>query len=184
MFGLSTMWVHPYQDRAPTIEEAVKQLTQLPSTGSECPYALVQLNGDACYIPLPRERHLSILVEVGTSSAACRRVSQLEVHWLLSSGSQVVYLVGLNGCEVPVIASPPVTGQRCQPTWRQTHLPNGGHPAIHCRGARTQSSTPRWSLLFYPDCKPCQASSAEGGRRGQHDHGGEGAPILGSFGHI
>ena len=38
---------------------------------------------------------------------ACRRVSQLEVCQLLSSGSWVVYPVGLNGCEVPVIASPP-----------------------------------------------------------------------------
>ena len=45
--------------------------------------------------------------EGGTSSATCRRVSQLEVCQLLSSGSQVVYSVGLNGCEVPVIASPP-----------------------------------------------------------------------------
>ena len=84
------------------MEEVVKQLTALVSTGPDWPYALVWLNGDACHMPLPREGHLSILVEGGTSSAACRRVSQL-----LSSGSQVIYPVGLNGCEVPVIASPP-----------------------------------------------------------------------------
>ena len=41
----------------------------------------------------------------GTRSITCRRVSQLEVHQLLSLGSQVVYPGGLNGCEVPVIAS-------------------------------------------------------------------------------
>ena len=35
------------------------------------------------------------------------RVSQLQVCQLLSSGSQVVYLVGLNGADVPMIASPP-----------------------------------------------------------------------------
>ena len=58
-------------------------------------------------MPLPRQGHLSILVEGGTSSATCRRVSQLEVHQVLSLGSQVIYPVGLNGCEVPVIASPP-----------------------------------------------------------------------------
>ena len=107
VFGLSIMWVHPYQARAPTMEEAVKQLTPLPSTGFDCPYALVQLNGDTCHALLPREGHLSILAKRGTGSAICRRVSQLQICQLLSSGSQVVYPVGLNGCEVPVIASPP-----------------------------------------------------------------------------
>ena len=87
--------------------EAVKQLTTLISTGPDWPYALVQLNRDAHHITLPREGHLSILVEGGTSSATSRRLSQLEVCQLLSLGSQVIYPVGLNGCEVPVIASPP-----------------------------------------------------------------------------
>ena len=80
----------------------------LPTTGSDCPYTLVQLNGDTCHVPLPREGHLNILAKRGTNITASGRVSQLQVHQLLSSGSQVVYpIVGLNGCEVPVIASPP-----------------------------------------------------------------------------
>ena len=58
-------------------------------------------------MPLPREGHLSALVEESTSSATCRGVSQLEIHQLLSLSSQVIYPVGLNGCEVPMIASPP-----------------------------------------------------------------------------
>ena len=33
----------------------------------------------------------------------CRRISQLEVHQLLISGLQVIYLVGLNGCKDPII---------------------------------------------------------------------------------
>ena len=33
VFGLSTMWVHPYQARAPTMEEAVKQLTPYSPLG-------------------------------------------------------------------------------------------------------------------------------------------------------
>ena len=89
------------------MEEAVKQLTTLISAGPDWPYALVWLNGDAHQMPLPTERHLSILVEGGTSSTTYGRVSQLEVCQLLSSGSQVIYPVGLNGFEVPVIASPP-----------------------------------------------------------------------------
>ena len=89
------------------MEEAVKQLTALVSTGPHWPYALVWLNRDTCHTPLIRERHLSILPEGGTGSAVCGMVSQLKVHQLLSLSSQVVYPVGLNGCEVPMIASPP-----------------------------------------------------------------------------
>ena len=107
VYGLSTIWVNPYQARVSTIEEVVKQLTALVSTRPDWPYTLVQHNGDACHMPIPREGHLSILSKGGTSSATYRRVSQLEVCQLLSSGSQVIYLVGLNGCEVLVIASPP-----------------------------------------------------------------------------
>ena len=73
VFGLSMIWVHPYQARAPTIGEAVKLLTPLPSTGSDCPYALMQFNGDACHMPLPKEGQLSMQVTGGTGSAACRR---------------------------------------------------------------------------------------------------------------
>ena len=96
------IWVNPYQARFSTMEEAVKQLTTLMSAGPDWPYTLVWLNGDACHMPLPKEGHLSILVEGGTSSATYGRVSQL-----LSLGSQVIYAVGLNGCEIPVIASLP-----------------------------------------------------------------------------
>ena len=107
VYGFSMIWVNPYQARVSTVEEAVKQLTTLVPTRLDWPYTLVQLNRDACHVPLPREEHLSVLVEGGTRSATHRRVSQLEVCQLFSSGSQVIYPVGLNGCEVPVIASPP-----------------------------------------------------------------------------
>ena len=70
VFGLSKMWVYPYQARAPIMEEAVKQLTPLISTGLDWPYTLVQLNRDACHTPLHREGHLSIMVEGSTSSTS------------------------------------------------------------------------------------------------------------------
>ena len=107
VYGLSTIWVNPYQARVSTMEDAVKQLNALVSTGPDWPNTLVWLNGDAHHVPLPIEGHLSTLVEGGTSSATCRRVSQLEVHQFLSLGSPVIYPVGLNGGEVPVIASLP-----------------------------------------------------------------------------
>ena len=113
------VWVNPYQTRVPTVEEAVKQLTALVSSGLDWPYSLVWLNRDTSHVPLPREGHLCILPDGGTSSATCRRVSQLEVHQLLSSGLQVVYLVGLNGHEIPLITSLPKS------LANSTNLPGG-----------------------------------------------------------
>ena len=107
VYGLSMMWVNPYQARVSTMEEVVKQLAPLIPTGPDWPYALVWLNADAHHAPLPREGHLSILMEGGTSNAACGWISQLDICQLLSLGSQVIYLVGLNGCEIPVIMSLP-----------------------------------------------------------------------------
>ena len=46
-------------------------------------------------------------MEGSTSNIPCRRIHQLVVCQLLSSGSQVVYLEGLNGCQIPVVMSPP-----------------------------------------------------------------------------
>ena len=105
VYGLSTMWVNPYQAGVSTMEEAVKELAPLIPTGPDGPYALVQLNTDAHHVTLAKEGDLSILMEGGTSSASCRQISQLYVCQLLSSGSQVIYPVGLNGCKIPVITS-------------------------------------------------------------------------------
>ena len=107
VYGLSTIWVNPYQGRVSSVEEAVKKMAQLIPTRPDWLYALVQLNADACHAPLPKEGHLSILVEGGTSSATCGQISQLDICQLLSSGSQVIYPVGLNRCEIPVIMSLP-----------------------------------------------------------------------------
>ena len=89
------------------MEEAVKQQTPLTSTGPDWPFTLVQLNRYAHHVTLPMKGHLNIMVEDSTSSVTCGRISQLEVHQLLSSGSQVIYLVELNGCQVPMIMSLP-----------------------------------------------------------------------------
>ena len=51
-YGLAMVWVHPYQARVSTIDDAAKQVAQLAPTGSNWPYALVQLNGDAYHMPL------------------------------------------------------------------------------------------------------------------------------------
>ena len=71
VYGLSTVWVDPSQARVSTVEEVVRQLTALVSSGPNWPYALVQLNEDTCHAPLPREGHLGVLTEEDTNSATC-----------------------------------------------------------------------------------------------------------------
>ena len=107
VYWLGIVWVHPYQAKVSTIDDAARQLTQLSSTGSNGPYALVHLNGDAHNVFIPTEGHLSVVMEGNTSNVPYGKICQLEVHQLLGSGSQVVYLEGLNGCQVPVIMSWP-----------------------------------------------------------------------------
>ena len=107
MYGLSTVWLNPYQSRIFTVEEAVKELTALVSSGPNWPYTLVELNEDTCHAPLSREGHLGILPEGGTNRTTCRRISELEVCQLLQSDLQVIYPVGLNGFEIPLITTLP-----------------------------------------------------------------------------
>ena len=52
MYGLSTVWVNPYQARVSTVEEAVRELTALVSSGPDWPYTLVWLNEDTQHVPL------------------------------------------------------------------------------------------------------------------------------------
>ena len=89
------------------MEEVVRELTTWVSSGLDWPYTLVQLHEDTHHAPLPKKRHLGILLQGGAEMSACRRISQLEVHQLLISGLQVTYPVGLNGHEEPIITSLP-----------------------------------------------------------------------------
>ena len=74
-----------------------------------------------------------------------------------------------------------VAGQRFNPAKGQTSLPTSEHLAIHYKEAKAQHFVPWWSLNSHPNHKPHQGSSSQGRRAGQHDHGGEGAPIPGSI---
>ena len=103
MYGLSMVWVNPHQARVPTVEEAVKQLTALVTSGPNWPYALVLLNRDTCHVPLSREGHLGILPKGDASRTASRRVSQLEVCQLLHLDLQVIYPAGLSGHKIPLV---------------------------------------------------------------------------------
>ena len=126
-YGLSTIWVKPCQTRVHSMEEAVRELTAWVSSGPDWPYALVQLNEDTGHVPLPKEGHLGILPQGEADMTTYGKISQLEVYQLLTSGLQVTYPVGLNGCKDPVIISLPESltngisltgGNLC--TWKST----------------------------------------------------------------
>ena len=106
-YGLSTIWVNPCQTRVHSMEEVVRNLAILVSSGPNWPYALVWLHEDTCHVPLPKEGHLGILPKGGVEMTTCRRISQLEVCKLLVPGQQVAHPIGLNGCEEPIITSLP-----------------------------------------------------------------------------
>ena len=104
-YGIPIVWVNPSQVRAASMEEAVKKLTACTSSGTNWPYALVWLHEGTHHAPLPREGHLGVLPQRGAEEAPCGQISQLEVHQLLVASSQVVYPVGLNGQDEPIITS-------------------------------------------------------------------------------
>ena len=108
-YGLLTVWVNPCQARVPSMEKVVGKLTTWASSGPDWPYALVQLHmrvpamcttpqGGALGHPTP---------ERGRGNSLWMQISQLEVCQLLVASCQVVYPIGLNGCNEPIITSPP-----------------------------------------------------------------------------
>ena len=64
-YGLSTIWVNPFQARVCSMEEAVRELTAWVSNEPDWPYTLVQLNEDTHHAPLPKEENLGILPRRG-----------------------------------------------------------------------------------------------------------------------
>ena len=182
-YGLSTMWVNPCQARVHSMEEAVRELPNWVSSGPNWPYTLVQLHEDTCHVPLPKEGHLGILPQGGAEMTACRRINQLEVCQLLISSLQVIYPVGLNRCEEPIIPPLPkslansisLTGGESvyleidipqslaeEPDWKA--LPIGKHSTIII--ASPHKTTPKIR------------------RRGQHDHGSKESPISSDVEHV
>ena len=106
-YGISLVWVHPNQVRVATMEEAVKKLTTCTSSGTNWPYALVQLCKDPHHAPLPKNKHLGILPQGKAQETFCGQISQLEVCQLLATGPQVIYPIGLNGHNEPIITTLP-----------------------------------------------------------------------------
>ena len=102
-YGISLVWVNPNQDRAATMEEVVKKLNTCPSSGTDWPYALAQLCKGPHHAPLPRNKHLGIPPQGKAEETPCGLISQLKVYQLLATSPQVIYPIGLNGLDEPII---------------------------------------------------------------------------------
>ena len=89
------------------MEEAVEKLTTCTSTGIDWPYALAQLYEGRHHAPLLKDGYLGILPQRGVEETPCGQISQLKVCQLLAAGPQVIYPVGLNGHDEPIITMLP-----------------------------------------------------------------------------
>ena len=107
-YGLALVWISLHQAQASTMEEALEILSTCVSSGPDWPYVLTQLYEGTNHAPLPKDKHLGILPQ-GKVESPCGQISQLEVCQLLSTGLQVVYLMGLNR----VTSQSPLTYQDC-----------------------------------------------------------------------
>ena len=106
-YGISIVWANPNQVRAASLEEVVEKLTACTSSGTDWPYTLAQLHEGTCHMPLPKDGHLGVLPQRGAEEAPYGQISQLTVHQLLATGLIVVYPIGLNGQDEPIITSLP-----------------------------------------------------------------------------
>ena len=76
--------------------EALEMLSSLTPKVSDWPYVLIQLYEGANHMPLPKDRHVCILHQ-GEAEGPSGQISQLIIHWLLSTGPLVVVPTELNG---------------------------------------------------------------------------------------
>ena len=106
-YGISLVWVNPNQVRAATMEEVVEKLTACPSSGVDWPYTLAQLYEGPHHALLPKEKHLGIFPQGKVEGSPCGQISQLKVCQLLATGPQVIYPIGLNGLDEPIITTLP-----------------------------------------------------------------------------
>ena len=143
-------------------------------------YTLVWLHEGTHHAPLSREGHLGILPQRGAEAAPCGQISQLEVCQLLAASPQVIYPVGLNGQDKPIIPSLP------EPLASGISL-TAGEPiylGIDIPSPPGEESDQRYHLLVrsLPSLWPVCISAPQ--IRKQYDYGGQKHPFLSSAGSV
>ena len=106
-YGMALVWISPLQAQASTVEEALGTLSTCISHGPNWPYVLAQLYKGSNHTPLPKDKHLGVLPWGKVEESPYGQISQLEVCQLLSAGPWVIYPVGLNRSDQPVIIDLP-----------------------------------------------------------------------------
>ena len=95
-YGMALVWISPLQARVSSMVEALEIVSSLTSEGSDWPYVLIQLYEGANHMPLPKDKHICVQPQEKAESPS-GQISQLKIHWLLSTGPLFVFPVVLNG---------------------------------------------------------------------------------------
>ena len=106
-YGMALVWISPHQAWVSMMEEALGTLSACISSGPDWLYVFAQLYKGSNHTPLPKDKHLGILPQGKAEESPYGQISQLKVCQLLSAGPQVIYPVGLNGCDQSVIIDLP-----------------------------------------------------------------------------
>ena len=122
--SMALLWISPHQARASMMEEALGTLSACISSGPNWLYVLAQLYKGSNHTPLTKDKHLGILHWGKAEENPYGQISQLEVCQLLSARLQVVYLVGLNGSNQPVITDLP------EPLHSSSSITTDKHPHL------------------------------------------------------
>ena len=84
-YGMALVWISPHQVQMSTMKEAVGTLSICISSGPDWPYILAQLYKGSSHMPLPKGKHLGILLQGKVEGSPHGQISQLKVHQLLSA---------------------------------------------------------------------------------------------------
>ena len=129
------------------MEEAVEKLTTCTSSGTNWPYALVQLCKDPHHSPLPKNKHLGILPQGKVQETFCGQIS----HKLLATGPQVVYPYRFEWAQwTHCNHSTRAAGQWYKPYCKWTYLLGDWYPFNPSGGIRPKDAT-SWGHSYHPD---------------------------------
>ena len=126
---------------------------------------------------------MAILPHREMEATPCRQISQLEVHQLLIASPQVIYPIGLNGHDKPIITS------LTEPLASSISLSAGKPVYLEINILPSPVEDPDQKVLPLGEVSTITVASPHKstpkiGRRGQHDHGGKESPILSGVGNI
>ena len=101
-YGMALVWTSPHQAQVSMMGEALGTLSTCISSGPDWLYVFMQLYKGSNHTPLPKDKHLGILHQGKVGESPHGQISQLKVCQLLSARPQVIYPVGLDGCDQSV----------------------------------------------------------------------------------